>query len=182
MRAPCRIDGCEKESRGRGLCATHWARWRKHGDPLVVKKSGVDFNVAAQCSVDNCGKKSHAHGYCTTHLRRWQKYGDALFEAPITGRPTDGEHPSWSAVHKRLARMRGVAKVRTCIDCHGPADEWSYDGTDPDELVQEAGRSKGLRYSLDLDHYVPRCVPCHRTFDAGATIMVRPLEPARAVA
>ena len=26
MREPCHIEGCEKPSRGHGLCATHWAR------------------------------------------------------------------------------------------------------------------------------------------------------------
>lgn len=175
MRAPCKIDGCEKESRGRGLCSTHWLRWKKHGDPLVVKRSGVDFNVASTCKVEDCQKKVHAHGYCGGHLSRWQRHGDPLGSSKPTGRPLKGDHPSWSAVHKRLKRQRGTAKVRTCVDCHGPAEEWSYDGTDSAELVQPDGRAKGLRYSLDLDHYVPRCVPCHRTFDTGATIAVRSL-------
>ena len=32
----CSIDGCEKPSRTRGWCHTHYTRWRSHGDPLVT--------------------------------------------------------------------------------------------------------------------------------------------------
>lgn len=30
---PCVIEGCDSPQRGRGWCATHWSRWRRHGDP-----------------------------------------------------------------------------------------------------------------------------------------------------
>lgn len=30
----CSIGRCEKPSRTRGLCSTHYQRWRRHGDPL----------------------------------------------------------------------------------------------------------------------------------------------------
>ena len=32
----CSIEGCENELRARTWCATHWARWRKHGDPHAI--------------------------------------------------------------------------------------------------------------------------------------------------
>ncbi len=32
---PCKMDGCERRRAGRGLCGTHWARWRRHGDPTA---------------------------------------------------------------------------------------------------------------------------------------------------
>lgn len=31
------MDGCANPSKARGLCHTHWARWRKNGDPSVVR-------------------------------------------------------------------------------------------------------------------------------------------------
>ena len=37
MRKPCKVDGCDSPSAGRGWCQKHWTRWRKHGDPTVVK-------------------------------------------------------------------------------------------------------------------------------------------------
>lgn len=31
----CVIESCDKPREGRGLCAMHYARWRRHGDPTV---------------------------------------------------------------------------------------------------------------------------------------------------
>lgn len=38
----CSIDGCEKPHWGRGWCAMHWTRWKRHGDPLYVSHPGWD--------------------------------------------------------------------------------------------------------------------------------------------
>lgn len=32
----CIVEGCQKFVFGHGYCSTHYSRWRKHGDPLVV--------------------------------------------------------------------------------------------------------------------------------------------------
>ncbi len=32
----CTVKGCDKPIHGRGFCATHWARWKKHGSPDIV--------------------------------------------------------------------------------------------------------------------------------------------------
>jgi hypothetical protein len=34
----CQIDGCEKKHKSNGYCGTHLARWKRWGDPMVVKK------------------------------------------------------------------------------------------------------------------------------------------------
>ncbi|MEP9384531.1 hypothetical protein [Nocardioides sp. KR10-350] len=75
--------------------------------------------------------------------------------------PGVGDPESYAAVHSRLQRRRGSAWGWACVDCGEHAEEWSYDGGDPDERVD----AKGRRYSLDLSRYVPRCVPCHRRLD-----------------
>lgn len=164
MRAPCTVDGCEKESRGRGLCSTHWLRWRKHGDPNIVLQPGVDYRVAPTCSIDDCDRNAHARGLCTKHYDRWRRHGDTAVVLPLTGRPLAGPAPTWVTVHKRLRRQRGRAAEHACVDCGQPAREWSYDGRDPNELVS-IHRGVRLRYSLDLSRYEPRCVPCHRAYD-----------------
>ena len=38
--------------------------------------------------------------------------------------------------------------------------QWAYDHKDPNELTGRNGV-----YSLDIDHYMPLCRPCHRRFD-----------------
>jgi hypothetical protein len=73
------------------------------------------------------------------------------------------EKPGYEAVHSRLRRRLGVARSRRCSDCGEPAHEWSYDGTDPNELVGAWGQP----YSTDLNRYVPRCRRCHRRFDSN---------------
>lgn len=67
---------------------------------------------------------------------------------------------SYSTTHLRLRRQRGPAAEFACADCAGPANEWSYDGLDPDHKIED-----GMAYSLNLDHYAPRCFMCHSAFD-----------------
>jgi hypothetical protein len=121
--------------------------------------------VSAACDVDGCGRQAHAKALCSKHYERWRKHGDPLFVAPILGRPLKGDVPGFHAIHKRLLRSRGPASEFDCVDCGGSAREWSYDGLDPDELIGTAGPGAPVAYSLDLEHYEPRCVSCHRRFD-----------------
>lgn len=37
-RGICSIEGCGRPHFGRTWCITHYQRWRKHGDPLIVKR------------------------------------------------------------------------------------------------------------------------------------------------
>ena len=41
--AVCSIEGCGKPVRAKWLCATHWGRQKRHGDPLatVKKKNAI---------------------------------------------------------------------------------------------------------------------------------------------
>lgn len=71
------------------------------------------------------------------------------------------ESPGYRATHDRLQRDRGSASKHHCIDCGHQAQQWSYDHTDPFQLLS----SDGLPYSTDPSHYQPRCVPCHKMYD-----------------
>lgn len=72
------------------------------------------------------------------------------------------EFVDYSAAHERVRRLYGPASDHYCIGCGAPAQHWSYDHADPDELISP---TLGIAYSLDTDRYQPRCVSCHKTFD-----------------
>ena len=167
--AICSVGGCTRPRKGREWCAAHWLRWRKYGDPLgSAGVNGVDWNVRRDCKIDGCGNKAHARELCQKHFARWRKHGDPLHVAPITGRPLNGEMPTWAAIHKRLFRTYGPARDRPCVDCGRSADEWSYRGGSPNELIGRVGRFM-CAYTEDLSYYEPRCTSCHRKFDGAGS-------------
>ena len=68
-----------------------------------------------------------------------------------------GDQASYSARHQRLRAIRGSASQFPCVDCQGPAVDWS----------QVTG-STGLDVYED---YAPRCRSCHASYDkAGERI------------
>lgn len=161
-RPACSVEQCERAPRARGMCKLHWTRWWKYGDPNVVLVAGVDFRVKATCAVDGCDRTGVSRSFCQKHLWRLQKHGDPLAFTPPEERGIKGEAPTSSTIHRRLGRNRGPARSYSCVDCAGQAREWSYDGKDANEIPAATGP-----YSLNLDHYEPRCVPCHRRYDAS---------------
>lgn len=72
-----------------------------------------------------------------------------------------GDDCGYQAAHLRLAASCGAASSLSCADCGRPADDWSYEGGCSSEI-----RSNGAPpYCTHLDHYKPRCRPCHRAYD-----------------
>ncbi len=116
------------------------------------------------CLVPGCEGEHSGRGYCHTHLSRLHRVGDVRADVPIQHKRTHGKVSYWSVL-QRLGGERGPARGQTCTDCGGAALSWSYDRADPDERTSP----EGYRYSLNLDHYRPRCRPCHRrATNAGA--------------
>lgn len=138
--------------------------------------------VAGSCAVDGCpndpthlardGKVSGDRAWCPTHYARWRKTGSpfGLRKAGSPGLPGDC-HPMWKgddagydAIHLRLRARRGPATQSSCIDCGGPADQWSYTKDCPNEKREER-QGRVHAYSTDLNRYVARCFSCHTLFD-----------------
>lgn len=74
------------------------------------------------------------------------------------------EIPGYPMAHRRVSDLRGKASTHDCVDCGRQADDWSYDGQDPLEITATTS-FKGSIYSLDPNHYQPRCKPCHKSYD-----------------
>lgn len=73
---------------------------------------------------------------------------------------------SYSAMHQRCRKQRGVPSTHTCVDCNLPATDWSHSWrrVPPTELLfgGETGESP---YSLDVMDFDPRCRSHARTYD-----------------
>lgn len=102
--------------------------------------------IYGSCSAPGCTEPHHGRGLCSIHFGRARNRGTAI---------------SYTDMHCNVRNQRGHARHHPCTDCGNPAAEWSYDYQDPDEVRADTG----TRFSLNVDHYVPRCKPCHQATD-----------------
>lgn len=141
----------------------------KYGLLTVIGRAGSSKQKRALWSVEcECGNTAVVNGH---DLRNGHTKSCGCKKlSGFAGQWVKGQirtsNPSYRTMHLRLARHAPATNF-ACVDCGGKANEWSYDHQDPDELKEVWGRYP-VSYSIKLDHYQPRCVPCHRTYDAAA--------------
>lgn len=152
-RPRCSVEGCEKVRHGDVYCTEHHTRWKRTGDPLTPLER--QHNVGT-CSVEGCDQPMRKAGWCSDHYSHARRHGDVL--TPFAYKWGSG---GYFSTHAWLGRLLGPAADRTCIECNGPAAEWSYDHNDPNERID----SRGCAYSRDPKCYSPRCALCHRRMD-----------------
>ncbi|MER6602553.1 HNH endonuclease signature motif containing protein [Streptomyces parvus] len=87
----CTMPDCETKVLARGLCSTHYGRWRRHGDPKAFLPKRYDG-----CSVEGCPNAHDSNGYCKKHWSRWHRWGDPLGRRPLV--PASDRF--WSKVNK----------------------------------------------------------------------------------
>jgi hypothetical protein len=77
----CRVAGCGRTARGRGMCQGHLQRWADHGRPdLDSFTAATDPRWARQrpntrCRVDGCGYGVARERLCQLHAQRWERSG-----------------------------------------------------------------------------------------------------------
>lgn len=163
----CEIDGCSKPRKtGTPWCSTHRAHRYRWGHPTEKLVNLRAKDPAVLCELDGCnGVRRYGSKWCEKHAARIRRHGD-----PAAVRPNRDPNPRYLAAHKRIYRLRGPAAGQVCVDCAGPADQWSYDHADPAERTELViskwpDTTHLVRFSIDPDHYQPRCYSCHATFD-----------------
>lgn len=162
----CSVNGCPRPLRSSGAewCNTHYFRMRRTGS---VGSAEIWDRTPKPCSIEGCERTSAdgGLGWCGVHYQRNKAHGDPTLVLP---RRTGEAHPHWtganasySTMHDRVRRAKGRAADHTCaLNCGRQAKHWAYSHTDLTERHSPEGP-----YSLDVDHYTPLCVPCHKRFD-----------------
>ncbi len=110
------------------------------------------------CSAEDCDSPVHARGLCPKHYYRLRVNGDASKTQKMGPKPRNDL--TYPGAHQRVYAAKGRASDNSC-KCGEPAEDWAYDGQDPQELTDPQGRS----YSLDPEHYEPLCRTCHKNED-----------------
>lgn len=161
----CPFAGCRNcpRSSSEPLCEGHYYQRRRGGPLRPLRAYG---RLPRDCAVVDCPNVQKDE-HCSKHAARLRRHGSTDVVIPHAARalPRGAEHPQWlseptyTAVHQRLARLRGPASEHTC-PCGQPAAQWAYMGDrQPDERAP---------FSEDLWEYAPRCTSCHKRFDLSA--------------
>jgi hypothetical protein len=82
----CIVDTCEKATKSKGYCQSHYRNYRLYGEPL---KTGRKKNY---CPIDDCGKPARGQGLCSKHYSRLLRNGDPT-KVTMAGRNSQGECP-----------------------------------------------------------------------------------------
>lgn len=196
----CTVADCNQPNKARGLCGTHYSRWRTHGDPLIVGRRGHARTEDAEAA----RRRKIAD---TSRGRKLGPRSDetrAKLSAALTGRvmPEDQrerltaslrakreqiaetsraqweqwraerglEKPGYYGLHRRVRTARGPAKNYECIECGHQAQHWAT--------------IHGTDGTDPLEHYLPMCARCHFAYDqVGArAVATKGPEGCRAIA
>lgn len=171
----CAIPGCGKPIKRCGLCYGHYMKQWRYGTPTPkfgprwTDTRGQRFGTLVVA--DRVGPKWRC--VCDCGETRIVSAGDLNRTGDRSTCGVAGKHldprPTYEVAHERVRAAKGSASLYECVDCGNPALHWSYDRNDPNELFGGLNRSANLMpYSTDPNHYVPRCVPCHKRFDLDA--------------
>ena len=81
MTMKCIVPECFNDAIARGWCKKHYYRWKRNGDPLIIKrmKAYCENDI---CVVDGCTDKAQDHFMCGKHAQRVRRYNDPNFLTP----------------------------------------------------------------------------------------------------
>lgn len=173
-KSTCTVDGCAKPIKRYGYCYGHYMKNWRYGTPTPQHATrwedirGQRFGTLTVTARDgsrwacecDCGQEA------TRSAGDLNRGGDSSTCGDRRAHHRTGD--SYSVAHSRTRTDRGSAKLYQCVNCGNGAQHWSYNHDDPDERTGPDYTGKYIvPYSLDPNHYSPRCVPCHKRFDLG---------------
>ena len=83
MDRPCIHEACRKPVRCRGLCESHYRKWKRGSIsvPRVPPRKGMPAQGRV-CSSENCDRGADAKGLCLMHYKRQRRWGSPTGSAP----------------------------------------------------------------------------------------------------
>lgn len=89
----CSIRDCGKPAQARGLCRTHYAFARRHGE--FINKPIRPYRTRGACRFEGCTRSGALkRGYCDPHYKRLWRHGD-----PAAGGTGMGVRLAWLKAH-----------------------------------------------------------------------------------
>ena len=175
-RKECDVTGCGKPARTHTaeLCPMHYHRMYRNGSlqRLELQPKWVDITGERFGTLTVSERRDQRWlCVCDCGAERLASAGELNRTGDANTCGTPGRHLSedigYNAAHGRVHRLHGPARDHLCVDCSQPAAHWSYNHDDPDERYASGLSDGPIPYSIDPQHYSPRCVSCHKTFDIG---------------
>jgi integrase len=151
---PCRVAGCERAARVRGICLGHYHRWKHQGCPDIDEFLATTpavmrgYRPVQPCSVPGCDYGRRGAGLCCGHHTRWLKEG----KPPL---------PGWLAAQPEVRDTR-MPRCRVSF-----CDLWAEGTT---ELCQSHGARWRHARRPAIGDFVRACdetVPGHERFHFG---------------
>jgi len=86
-----------------------------------------------------------------------------------------GDRPlsmTYNAVHQRIARKRGLARVHRCVapDCDQQAQTWAWQRTGPYIEAEPTDHVQARRWGTRIEDYEPMCAVHATRLDRGGTL------------
>lgn len=122
---PCRCDGCAFPRRARGFCTMHYQRWKKYGDPNVIKPTRVPgdpwvrfwkyvkIDQVTGCWLWTGAKFQLGYGAFRVNNMQWRVH-------VWTWEQTNGERPRYPKGHRLEGRVypldHFVCSTRHCAN------------------------------------------------------------------
>lgn len=76
VKRSCIIPECSSDVYGYGYCNKHYSRWKRYGDPYMLRKAPNGTHTNKTCRLDECNDPARLRGYCNTHGLRFTRHGD----------------------------------------------------------------------------------------------------------
>ena len=156
----CRVAGCGRTARGRGLCQGHLQRWNNQGRPDMQRFVGSADprwrrqRPNQQCRVPRCGYGSARAGMCGLHAQRWQRAGRPDLDGWLA-EPQPVKQPAAGATC-RIPHCR-LWPQATSPFCHAHTNTWKVNGRpDVDEFADHFAETPLASEMIRLDRLAPQ--------------------------